>query len=179
MSIDYEVTLNKLTTPASYSARVKPKNTVVLDDLLTAISASCTLAPSDVAATVMNFITQVKSELLKGNSVHIDGLATFGTSISAKMATPTSDLPVDYQVKVNVNASRGLLDEVRDAANVTRISAPSLAPDLLTLTAVTGTLTSLLVNNTLTLEGDRLSFDPSHNDEGVFFVKVSDGTAVR
>jgi nucleoid DNA-binding protein len=179
MSINYEPALNKLTTPVTYSARVKPKNTIVLDDLLQAISTSCTLSASDVAATVMNFIAQIQIELLKGNSVNIEGLARFGTSISAKMTSPTVDLPADAVVNVTAQAASGLLKAVRSGASVTRVATPSLAPDLLEVSAYTGSLTTLVAGTVMEIKGARLNFDASHNDEGVFFVKASDGTATR
>ena len=49
MPIEYEVALNKLTTPTSYAARVRPQYTVRLNDLLKDIASSCTVTPADIA----------------------------------------------------------------------------------------------------------------------------------
>jgi len=179
MAISYEVVLNKLTNPDSYAPRVKPLNTVTLANLLKDISDASTLAPADIEATVIAFIERIQAEVIRGNQVKVDGLAIFSASVSAKMTTPTEDLPVDAKINVNVKSHPGITKVVRDGASLERIESSSQSPNLVTVTATTGSLTALEATNVVEILGSRLNFTLANADEGVFFVPLAGGAAIR
>lgn len=177
MPIAYEVVLNKLTTPDSYAPRVKPKNTVTLSGLLKDISAASTLAPADIEATVVAFIERVQAEIIRGNQVKVDGLAIFSASIKARMAAVTDPLPADAKVNVNVKAHLGITSAVRSEATLERTETSSQAPNLTSVSAITGSLDELVETNVVEITGSRLNFDSTKSDEGVFFVPSSGVTS--
>ncbi len=179
MPIEYEVALNKLTTPTSYAARVRPQYTVRLNDLLKDIASSCTVTPADINAVVTAFIDRVQTELARGNNVSIDGLGIYGVRIKAKMAQLTDPLPSDYKILVSVRPDRGIVQSVRGMASLARVEQTSKAPLLLVLTAWIGSVFAANPGSVYEIVGDRLAFDPAEPDEGVFFVPVSTGSAVR
>ena len=178
MPIEYEVALNKLTTPASYTPRVRSRGTVTTAELIRDISAQSTLSEADARAMLIALAERVAAELRAGNSVSIDGIVQLTPTLSAKLAGPTDPLPADATIGIGARVDVKLVNGLRSDASLTRVEAANLSPSLLTVTATTGALTALAADNILEIKGERLSFDPTQSDEGAFFVPPS-GPAVR
>jgi nucleoid DNA-binding protein len=169
MSIKYEVFRNGLTHPATFAARIRPAQNVRLATLVSEISAETSLAPSDIQAVVTNLISRVQEELTRGNSVTIDGLVTFGTSLTARIDTMTDPLPKDAKLNVSTRAHPALAGSLRQKATLERVTAPSPGPVLLYLNALFGDKRGIGCGDVMELKGERLRFDPDQEDAGVFF----------
>ena len=179
MSIEYELSLNKLTTPDSYAARVRPRATTGTAALAAAIAGSSTMSEADVAGVLMALAAQVQTELLAGNWVQIDGLGILTTSVKARLATITDPLPSDASIEIGYRADSTLREQVQTQASFERIEATDQSPLLLTLTAQTGPgLGGVGPGDVLQFIGDRMKVRPAASDEGVFFTDAT-GTATR
>lgn len=172
MSLEYELSLNKLTTPDSYSPRVRPRATTGLQAIGQRIAAASTLAPADIQATLVAFTELIESELIAGNWVSLDGIGIITSSLTGRLAGPTDPLPADSKVEIGFRADGRLRRNVRANAELTRIDPSDQAPLLLTLAMKVGiALPSVTVPSVLELLGDRLRIDESKPDEGVFFAE--------
>jgi nucleoid DNA-binding protein len=179
MSIEYELSVNKLTTPPSYAPRVRPRATTGLEALAQRIADASTLAPADVQATLVAFTELIESELIAGNWVQLDGIGIITTSLTGRLAGPTDPLPEDSKVEIGFRADNRLRKNLRANAQFTRIDPSDQAPLLLALSVKVGIiLPDIRTNDVLELLGDRLSVDESKPDEGAFLVPAT-GPALR
>jgi hypothetical protein len=179
MSIKYEVVPNKLTHPVTYAARIRPVHNVRLPTLIQAISAETTLAPSDIQAVVTNLIGRVQEELTRGNSVTIDGLVTFGTSLTARFDSLVAPLPENAKLNVSTRAHPALAEGMRQKATLERVTAISSGPVLLQLGALFGGGDGIAYGHVMELLGERLRFHADQKDEGVFFIDTATNTEFR
>ncbi len=179
MSIRYEVVENLITTPASYKARTRKRSSVGLNELLNVIARTSALSRSDVKAVVMTLTQQIKTELLMGNQVSINGLCLFSTSISGKLETPTSPLPEDAVVNITTRVCPSFNKAIHTNARLHRTVPIDQSPLLTTLTPITGTLNPLAGRQVLQFEGDRMKFNLDASDEGVFMVRIADNFSTR
>jgi predicted histone-like DNA-binding protein len=171
MSIQYELSLNKLTTPPSYTPRVRPRATIGLDQIAQRIADASTLSPADIHATLVAFTELIESELLAGNWVALEGIGIITTSLSGRIAGPTDPLPEDSKVEIGFRADNRLRKNLRANADRERIDPSDQAPLLLALNLKVGSvLPDIAPTNVLELEGDRLKINESELDEGVFLV---------
>lgn len=179
MSIQYELALNKLTTPPSYTPRVRPRATINLTTLGARIAASSTVAAADVQAVLRGLTTQIEADLLAGNWVALDGIGILTSSLTGRVPTPTGPLPANSKVQIGFRADTTLRTNLQTDAQLTRVDPSDQSPLLLTLTAESGDgLGSILPGNVLRLQGDRLKVNTTMIDEGVFFVPAS-GPAIE
>lgn len=118
-------------------------------------------------------------DLQSGMSVEVDDLAIASLSISAKMETPNSPLPADWELQVSLRPDRKMLDAVRNGATVTRIAPNSIAPQIVAVSAPVGDLQALQPNAVLQVEGYRQSFNLARPDEGAFLVSSDSTQQVR
>jgi hypothetical protein len=171
MSIQYELSLNKLTTPASYAPRVRPRDTLDLATLGAQIAGSSTLALADVQAVLTSLTEQIQAGLLAGNWVALDGIGIITSSLTGRLPTPTSPLPSESQVDIGFRADTRLRKNLRANAHFERLEPTPQAPLLLTLVAESGGgLGSIAAGDVLRLSGDRLRVHPAVASEGVFLV---------
>ncbi len=179
MSLQYELNVNKLTTPNSYAARVRPRATIGTDALAAAIGGATTFSAPDVKAVLLALAVQVQSELLAGNWVQIDGLGIITTSLKARVPAITDPLPADATAEIGFRADAQLRAQVQTQAQYERIEASDQSPLLLTCAAQTGGgINALAPSDVVQIIGDRLKCKVSLLDEGVFFVDPT-GPATR
>jgi len=162
----------------SYAARVRTRGGVSRDQFAAQIATRMGIDLSLVHA-IWNTQHRVLVENLQaGLNVEVDDLCTASLSISAKLDTPTAPLPATSQLYVSLRPDPRLLDAVRNGATVTRIEPSNLAPQIVQVSAMVGTLSTLAADNVLQVEGYRQAFDATRPDEGVFLVPDS-GTPIR
>ena len=179
MSIEYELSLNKLTTPPSYAPRVRPRATTGLAALGQRIAGSSTVAPADVQAVLVGLTEQIEADLIAGNWVALDGIGIITSSLKGRLASPTDPLPAGSEVEIGFRAEPRLRKNIRANAIYTRIDPSDQAPLLLTLTLkVGGDPGHISASNVLEILGDRLKIDLASADEGAYLVPAS-GPALR
>jgi len=179
MSIQYDLSLNKLTTPASYAPRVRPRATTDTAALAAAIASTSSQSVADVQAVLISLAAQVQTQLLAGNQVQIDGLGIISATLRGRVPGPTDPLPDDATIEVGYRADNPLRKALQTQGQLERVDPENLAPLLLVLEAETGAgLLSLAAGDVLRLSGDRLKVNVAAADEGAFL--ISDvGTANR
>lgn len=176
MAIEYEVALNKLTTRPSYAPRVRPKGTISSGALIRRAVALSTVSTADAQAVLTALLEIIVEELSDGNSVVVGGLVQLTPTLSAKLPDSSAALPANATIGIGTRVDAKLVNAVRAKATLTRVEATNLSPLLRTVTATTGSLTALVGGNVLEIKGERLKFDPTKPDEGVFFVTPADST---
>jgi hypothetical protein len=84
-------------------------------------------------------------------------------------------------VDVQVSATPSLRATVRAGATLERQPAPRLTPHLVALHDLGSQTTNATITpgNIATIAGARLKLTPGHGEEGVFFVPLAGGAAVR
>ncbi|MEI6512436.1 MAG: DUF4469 domain-containing protein [bacterium] len=179
MPLQYEVVRNVLTKDESYQARLRNRKTVETSELLKASTKGTRVSSATAAGVLQRIFNQVKIELLKGNSVTIPGLGTFGTAIHAKLNTPHDLLPKNPNITIFCRPSPALTHDIREGITLERVEPASQDPELRSLTSISGTLELLSARDVLELRGERLKFDEKASDEGVFFVNQLTGSEAR
>lgn len=177
--IEYEIVPNPLTTPPSYSLRVRPRGTVGGEDLFAEVAQEVALDPATVAAVLDGVRRVTARHLLDGDTVQVPGIGLLSAQIAEKLLTPTQPLSDAATRGVNFRTDSGLLDTLKNEGHFTRVESASQAPKLVTLTALGGaTLEALRAGNLVQIEGERLALDPAQPDEGAFLLPAT-GPAVR
>jgi hypothetical protein len=121
---------NVLTTPRSYRARPVPKDSLGYDGLAVAIAKRNPLWSVDLIKSVlMAERAEIKEQLINGNQVCLENTCLWNLSIAARLDAPDAPLPpADDIVKVQINVSRTLLDEVRQEVELERLPPAEKAP---------------------------------------------------
>lgn len=169
MSVEYAVVKNPL-VEGTFIARAQTKDTITTPDLLDDIVTLTGLSRPIVEAVIKALFDSIAEELKRGNNVSLTNLMTFALSISAVLSSPTSNLPPDAVLNVTVRIAREFAERVRSDITFQRVEADNLAPVLLTVTAITGSLTALRDRDIVQIEGSRLYFDMAQNDVGVYLI---------
>lgn len=178
-NIEYEIQPNKLTTPLSYAARVRTRGTISRAQFALQIAHRGGLDVSSVLA-LWSLQHRILTENLRaGMNVEVDDLCIASLSLSGKLDGPTSPLPADAQLYVSLRADARLVEAVRVGASLTRIQPSNLAPQIVQVGALIGSLQTLQSDNAIQIEGYRQTFDATRPDEGVFLVPQDGTPAIR
>jgi len=177
--IEYALVPNPLTPEPSYSSRVLVKDTLNLEALSEAVANRSGQTRQIVISVIEALAEESLDELLRGNSVNIDGIVQLTPARTGKATSLTDDLSVDGVVGVNTRAATSLVEEFKASAQFARVTADALSPEILKISVLEGALSALRSGQVIVIDGNRLSVDPTQADEGLFLVPVGGGTALR
>lgn len=177
--IEYSVVPNPATNPPSYRADVHPSGSVSLADIANDVAQTNLASAQTVTAIVKQVAVAIEKRLQAGQNVNLDEFLNFETSITAKLETPSSDLPADAKINIRVNPSQPYLRSFRADVQVRRIESNNLTPNPTDLKGLFGAdPTNATAGNAFDVSGSRLNFKLDRTDEGVFLVD-SAGSATR
>lgn len=179
MPIEYTLTANPLTTPPSYSPHVATKNTRRIADLTPRLAERTAQSPEAVTAVLSALGDEILQSLLAGDAVILDDITQITPTLTGRVATATGDLPPNSNPGISLRPVGKLLADFKAQAQFTRIAGDNLAPQILEVKAISGSLTALRDRDILELSGNRLGLDAAQTDEGLFFVPTATGSAVR
>ena len=171
MPVTYDVDSNYLTNPPSHYPRVKPIDTLDIDDLARQINIHNPNMPVNSILAVLNlFIEEVQFQLTEGNWVKLENFCSFATSITnAVLANPSDPLPAGYKIEVKAKPAAPFKQSIRDAASVTRDGIIAKTPEISSAFHSLYELQNHYENGYgLEITGKFLNFDPTDANQGVF-----------
>jgi hypothetical protein len=169
MSIHYRIEENNL-KPGTFYARVLRGETLDLEDMIPNVVAKTSLTGTDLRGAISALTEEIVAALAAGNTVVVDGLVTFYTSLSGSFDAPdhvitreTADLNVLAQCNQGLEAT--VAARASYSQEVASVKAPVINSVFDVATRVYDQYTPASV---MRLTGDNLKFDPMQADEGVF-----------
>lgn len=171
MPVTYDVDSNYLTNPPSHYPRVKPIDTLSLDDIARQINIHNPNMPVNSILAVLNlFVEEVQFQLTAGNWVKIENFCSFATSITdAVMANPSDPLPAGYKIEVKAKPAAPFKQAIRDAASVSRDGIIAKAPQVSAAMHALYDIQNIVeAGYGLDISGKDIGFDPTDAEQGVF-----------
>jgi hypothetical protein len=157
---------NVLTTPHSYRARPVPRDSYGYDELSVAIAKKNPLWSVELIKSVLFAMREeIKEQLINGNQVCLENTCVWNLSLSVRLDSPDDPLPPAKEiVKVQINPSRTLLDEVRQQVQLERLPPAEKAPVIsMTEDTVLRLRDVLNPDGVLRLTGTDLFFEPEES----------------
>lgn len=170
IKIEYALSPNPLTEEPSYYVRVLTRGTLTMDTLANRVADLSGQTPAIVNAVLQSVSQVTLEELLRGNAVTIDGIAQLSPGLSGKTSELNGELSAGSLAGVNIRAASDLVERFKSSAQFVRVDADPLAPSILKVSTVEGTLDAVRPGQVLMVDGSRLGLDPGQPDEGLFFV---------
>jgi len=181
MPIQYALFENRLTAePNNYAAQVRITDSVDLETIVHRITAQgSNISEATIRAVLTEIIGACEALLLEGKRVNLGGLCELFVRISGNFQGVTDHFdPARHRVDVGASPGSRVRRMVRDKAHVVKVASVKPAPAPLEY----ADLGSGERNGALTpggigaLNGNRLKFEPSRADEGIFLIaSKSDG----
>lgn len=171
MPVTYDVDSNYLTNPPSHYPRVKPIDTLELEDLARQINLHNPNMPVNSILAVLNlFVDEVRFQLTEGNWVKIENFCSFATSITdAVMANPSDPLPAGYKIEVKAKPAAPFKQAIRDSASVSRDGIIAKVPSISSAEhALYGLNNIVQASVGLNISGKHIGFDQLDALQGVF-----------
>jgi len=182
MSIAYGLVQNYLTAePNDFTARVSPKNTLDLDDIIDRmVERGSTVVRPDILSVLDDFYSAVEQELLVGNFVNTPG-CNYRVSIKGVFngRTDTFDA-ARHQIKASAVIGQRIRQCIASQGGAEKVSVIKPAPILdeyfdINTAERNSVLTPLGMGE---LRGQNLKFDMADANQGIFFV-AADNTETR
>ncbi len=184
MSIRYALYENYLTPdPNDYAAHVEITASADLDAIVSQMVAQgSTVTRPDILAVLENAITATEALLLEGYRINFGGLVDLYPRLTGVFngITDTFD-PARHRVDVGGSPGARVRKAVRANARVEKVESTKPAPTPLEYTdTATGERNATITGgNIASLAGNRLKFDPTKADEGIYFVPVDGDPAIK
>jgi len=180
--IKYYLQTNPVTTdPNDRSARVKHNATLDLQDIVErATKRGTSLTETDLNGAAKLLFEVITDEVADGNNVVLP-LAVIRPGIKGVFTSASDSFDSSRHVKRATIAAGTLLNEKMQAAQVEKTTGEAPSPELIEFKDVnSGTTNSLLSPGGIgIITGEELKFNPENSDEGIWFVPVAEGDAVR
>ncbi|GMT50157.1 MAG: hypothetical protein IEMM0008_1696 [bacterium] len=174
MPVNYYLRKNPLTTPTSFSGSVDETLTYDTDLIIQSIiNRGSTVTKADIQAVITDLTEITLDALSKGARVNIEGLAQLYPAIEG-VFTASSDSfdPVRHKLNIGARSSEQLKKRLRVAATINKQATPPIIPQINeVIDTFNGNInTTFTMTRVIHLNGERLKFDNSRADEGVFIV---------
>ena len=184
MPIHYSLVRNRITPdPNDCFASVQP--TVILDTeglIQRLTQAGSTVTEADFRAMLVLLKQELRSALLDGCRVNLDGVGQFYPTIAGTFHGTTDSFdPARHTLQLSTRTDKHLLAALRRHARFEKQAAPDTRAVLSSFTDLaSGTVNSLITPASIgTLDGARLRHVPSRPDEGLYLVPAGGGPAVK
>ncbi|WP_309397105.1 DNA-binding domain-containing protein [Cerasicoccus maritimus] len=183
MSIKYKLLPNALTNDGSYAASMRLGDPFDLEAIIADMDErGTTVAESETRAVLIEFLRVIKRQVLAGKRVNLGGLVRLFPSIRGVFLGPDDAYDESrHELVLHAVADRSLLNGLRDAAEVEKLTEPGVLPILQRLYDHGSTTYDNILSpaNTATLKGDLLNYNAVRADEGLFLINLTDQTETR
>lgn len=179
MPVHYSLRENNLTTnPTDYAAQVSITSSADLTTIVDRImQQGSTVTRADVLAVLENALEVTEAFLVEGYRVNFGGLVDLYPRLRGKFLNITDSYDSSRH-KLDVGASPGarVRKYVRNTAHVVKLESSTPSPSLLEFIDMEAGRNDLVTQGGIgELNGKRLQFDRTKEDEGVFFVPSGTG----
>lgn len=175
--IKYKLYPNALTNGAdNYRATVEPYKSLNLEDIVNEMEfRHSSLTPADMLAMFEDFHRTIVKRLSEGDRINID-LLQFSLSIKGNFTGENDQFdPSRHKLVVRVNPSRDFQQTVTQRARFEKQTTETPAPELHQYYNLEGSEphTVLTPTHMARIKGQRLSFDQSDPQQGLFITPVN------
>lgn len=173
--IEYDVVSNALTTPKSYVARVRSRESLGFQEIAEIINGLNPTIPVATAKTVLETLVDVtKEELLGGNTVNFNNFVSFVTTLPGKLDNATDPLPSN-PVNVKAKISAPFKTTLNNEASLTRVGYPVKQPSIIESLDSNYSIIGLVRSGFgMVIEGKDIGFDKTDSELGVFLKDSTD-----
>ena len=182
MPVLYDVDSNFLTNPPSFYPRVKPVDTLDIEDLAQLINLQNPNMPyNSVLATLRLFVDVVQEELTNGKWVKIANFCSFTTSMKdAVIENPSDPLPGTAKIDVKAKPAAPFKQAIRDAASIQRDGIIAKLPSISSAEhALYGLMNIMQASAGLNISGKNIGFDQLDSLQGVFITPDGDSETAQ
>ncbi len=176
MPVDYQVVPNALTSPPSFTGRVRPKAILDIHAIAREINIHNPNITEEISMTVIKaFRDEVLYQLSEGNTVNIASFCSFASSLPFRVAAATDPLPKNV-IDVRAKPSTPFKNALRQIAKFSRLPYTEKAPNASEFVDTNSSLSGWIRdNNGFRINGSDIGFDSSDAALGVTVV-LADGT---
>lgn len=175
MAIKYALYENQLTDDAGdFYARTKPTASKNFDGLVTRMmEQGSTITEADVRAVLLEAMRAVRSLLLDGQRINIDGLVQLWPSVRGRFDGDVDNYDASrHELNLNAVADRDLIEALRKQAVLEKETVLEATPQPKRYVdnatgAINSTATPGMIGQ---ITGKILDFNKAVADEGVFFI---------
>ena len=182
LPILYYLVPNYLTTdPNDQYARVSPRGIYQLDDIIkNCLKRGTTINEADLRGATDLVFNEIIDSVSQGFNVNTK-LANFTATINGSFTSKTDSFdPARHSKRVSASMGIDLWKAIQNAS-VEKIASPEPAPIVIEFSDVnSGTINSTLTSGGLAeITGVDLKYNKANANEGIFFVPVGGGAAVK
>ena len=170
--------VNALTTPQSYRPLHVPRAILGYDELAARIAAKNPVFSEGLGKSYMLAMRdEVQAVLAEGNQLTLEGLLTAHISLSGRLDSPDDPLPpAEESLHIGIYASKRLVDDVRQNAQMERLPMTEKAPVISAAEDTVLKLADVLnPSGLLRLSGADLLFDPEADGCGCIIENTAGG----
>jgi alpha-tubulin suppressor-like RCC1 family protein len=177
MPIQYYVVENKLTVPASYTARPSAISNVDIKGICSLINAKNPTITQSMAETCLTLLSSiVEKEILDGNSVTLTNFVSFTASISARL-TDYNQMFARTDLNPRFIVSQTFIADVEALASYTRLGVISKVPSIVSATDANTKIEDWIRQGYgLDIKGNNLDFNKDDPEQGVFLSSPAGNT---
>jgi hypothetical protein len=183
MPIEYNLRENRLTAePGDYMATVKSTRTAGYEEVIDrVVGQGTTVGKADAISVIENTLVAVTGLLVEGANVNLP-FANFSCSIKGTFNGPEDTFdPSRHQIVINITTTKELRDAVLQSVTVSKQETVVPTPNLVEyMDFNTGERNSIVTPSGMAqISGNRLQFDSTDPEQGIFFIATSNGSETR
>ena len=160
--------------PNDQAARVQPKNTFGLDEIVKRIvKRGTTLTETDIRAVLLLAFEEIADTVSEGNNIVLP-LFNIRPTIQGIFTDINDSFDASrHSIKASLTAGI-ILNEKMKKATVEKIATSIISPDIIDFTDVrTSSHTQASKGGIAIITGRELKFNPANAEEGIFFVNTA------
>jgi hypothetical protein len=180
--VQYRIEPNVITTPHSCRARPVPRESLGYDELAAAIAKRNRIWSQDLVKSILLAMRdEIKEQLINGNQVCLENTCLWNLSLAVRLNAPNDPLPPAKDiVKVQINPSRTLVEEVRQTVRLERLPPTKKVPVISSAMDTVSKLNNFLnPEGVLRLTGADMFFEPEEKFGQCIIAGTQSGWAVQ
>lgn len=181
MDIKYYLQLNNVSRdPNDHRAVISPNSILTNDDIiLRIVNRGTTFNQADVMGVLQLFYDEATSAVAEGNYLNLP-LVNIRPGIQGVFPNAAAGFDPTRNTLRATYSSGLLMDQKMAAATVQKVTATSVAPNILEYIDTRSASNSQASQGGIgTLIGSQLKFNPLNTSEGIFFINTADGTETQ
>jgi len=146
------------------------------------INRGSTVSKADIQAVLTDLIEVSYNVLLMGGRVNIEGLVQLFSSVEGVFNDSTDSFdPLRHKLNIAAQSARQLSDRLRSSAVMEKDSAPTITVKIIQVidTYTANTNSTLSLTRIINIVGEKLKFDSTRADEGLFIANDTTTTETK
>lgn len=174
MPINYYIVENQFTSPATFTGRIDEAMTYDTDTMILGImNRGSTVTKADIQAVITDLIEVSLDAISKGARVNIEGFIQLFPSIEGVFNDSSDSFdPLRHKINIGSRAAEQLKKRLRTLTTMDKQPTPPIVPQIdQVIDTINGNINSTFtMTRIINVNGERLKFDNTRADEGVYIV---------